>query len=115
MHALRTPDDRFAVLPGFDRPPSYAEVPDGEGGVLRMAYVDAGPADGPVALLLHGEPSWSFLYRHVIDELVGAGLALGAGASRALAWSPTSTTDRRVPEASMATSAKNPESAAAIS
>jgi len=74
MHALRTPDDRFAALPGFDRPPSYAEVPDGEGGVLRMAYVDAGPADGPVALLLHGEPSWSFLYRRVIDVLADAGV-----------------------------------------
>jgi haloalkane dehalogenase len=74
MQTLRTPDDRFADLPGFDRPPSYADVPDGDGGTLRMAYVDAGPADGPVALLLHGEPSWSFLYRHVIDELVAAGV-----------------------------------------
>ena len=45
---------------------AYAEVPDGDGGTLRMAYVDAGPADGPVALLLHGEPTWSFLYRHVM-------------------------------------------------
>ena len=65
MDVLRTPDDRFASLPGFDQPPSYADLPDGDGGTLRMAYVDAGPADGPVALLLHGEPSWSFLYRHV--------------------------------------------------
>jgi haloalkane dehalogenase len=74
MDVLRTPDDRFADLPGFPHEPRYAEVPDGDGGTLRMAYVDAGPADAPVVLLLHGEPSWSFLYRHVIDELVGAGL-----------------------------------------
>ena len=66
MDTLRTPDDRFAALPGFEHPPSYAEVPDGDGGTLRMAYVEAGPADGPVVLLLHGEPTWSFLYRHVI-------------------------------------------------
>jgi haloalkane dehalogenase len=74
MDVLRTPDDRFAELPGFAHEPRYAEVPDGDGGTLRMAYVDAGPADAPVVLLLHGEPSWSFLYRHVIDELVAAGL-----------------------------------------
>jgi haloalkane dehalogenase len=74
MDVLRTPEDRFAGLPGFDHPPSYAEVPDGEGGTLRMAYVETGPADGPVALLLHGEPSWSFLYRTVLDVLAGAGV-----------------------------------------
>ena len=74
MHVLRTPDARFAALPGSDRPPSYAEVPDPDGGTLRMAYVDAGPADGPVALLLHGEPTWSFLYRDVVDVLVAQGI-----------------------------------------
>lgn len=74
MEILRTPDDRFSDLPDFDHPARYAEVPDGEGGVLRMSYVEAGPADGPVALLLHGEPTWSFLYRHVIAELAGAGV-----------------------------------------
>ena len=74
VKALRTPDDRFEDLPGFDHEPRYAEVPDGEGGQLRMAYVEAGPADGPVALLLHGEPTWSFLYRHVITALADAGV-----------------------------------------
>ena len=74
MDVLRTPDDRFASLTGFDHPVSYADVPDGEGGTLRMAYVDAGPADGPVVLLLHGEPSWSYLYREVVDALVEQGL-----------------------------------------
>jgi haloalkane dehalogenase len=76
MQTLRTPDDRFADLPDFPYPPRYADVPDpdGGGGVLRMAYVREGDASGPVALLLHGEPSWSFLYRHVIPVLVDAGM-----------------------------------------
>ncbi len=74
MRTLRTPDDQFTNLPDFDHEPRYAEVPDGEGGQLRMAYVEAGPADGPVVLLLHGEPSWSFLYRTVMRVLADAGL-----------------------------------------
>ena len=74
VNVLRTPDERFDDLPDFDHEPHYAEVPDGEGGQLRMAYVEAGPADGPVALLLHGEPTWSFLYRHVITALADAGV-----------------------------------------
>ncbi|MGB0101070.1 MAG: haloalkane dehalogenase [Nocardioides sp.] len=74
METIRTPEDRFTDLPGFAWEPAYAEIPDGDGGSLRMAYVDAGPADGPVALLLHGEPSWSFLYRDVIATLVAAGV-----------------------------------------
>jgi haloalkane dehalogenase len=74
MDVLRTPDERFGSLPGFDLAPRYADVPDGDGGLLRMAYVDAGPSGGPVALLLHGEPSWSFLYRDVIRVLAGAGI-----------------------------------------
>lgn len=76
MDLYRTPDDQFGNLPDFPWEPSYAEVaqPDGESGQpLRMAYIDAGPADAPVALLLHGEPSWSFLYRHVIAAVVAAG------------------------------------------
>jgi haloalkane dehalogenase len=74
MRALRTPDERFARLPGFDLPPHYADVPDLDGGSLRMSWVADGPADGPVVLLLHGEPSWSFLYRKVIPVLAAAGL-----------------------------------------
>ncbi len=74
MQTLRTPDERFAALAGFDHEPRYAEVPDGAGGSLRMAYVDAGPVDAPVVLLLHGEPTWSYLYRHVIGALSEAGL-----------------------------------------
>ncbi|MGJ9423670.1 haloalkane dehalogenase [Aeromicrobium sp. CF3.5] len=74
MDLYRTPDERFADLPDFVWQPSYAEVADPDGGQVRMAYLDAGPADGPVALLLHGEPSWSFLYRDVIGELVDSGV-----------------------------------------
>lgn len=74
METYRTPEGRFATLTRFSWEPSYADVPDGDGGTLRMAYVDAGPADGPVALLLHGEPTWSYLYRHVIDVLVADGI-----------------------------------------
>jgi haloalkane dehalogenase len=74
MRTLRTPDDRFADLPGFGYEPHYADVPDGTGGMLRIAWVAAGPADGPPVLLLHGEPSWSFLYRKVMQVLADAGL-----------------------------------------
>jgi len=66
---VRTPDDRFAGLPVFDYQPRYADV-DG----LRLAYVEAGPPDGEPVLLLHGEPSWSFLYRTVLPVLAAAGL-----------------------------------------
>lgn len=69
MKVLRTPEDRFAGLPDFGYEPRYADV-----GGLRLAYVEAGPAAGPPVLLLHGEPSWSFLYRKVIPVLAGAGL-----------------------------------------
>ena len=99
MDALRTPDDRFADLPDFPWTPSYVEVGRGEAEAisgqarpasspgepidaaavipsraLRMAYLDEGPRDAPAVLMLHGEPSWSFLYRHVIRVVVGAGL-----------------------------------------
>ncbi len=73
MELLRTPDERFVDLPDFAYETHYALIPF-EGGEIRMAYVDEGPADGPVALLLHGEPSWSFLYRHVIRVLTGRGI-----------------------------------------
>lgn len=69
MEILRTPDERFADLDGWPYAPHYAEV-----GGLRMHYVDEGPRDGQVVLLLHGEPSWGYLYRHMIPPLVAAGL-----------------------------------------
>ncbi|MEU4575796.1 haloalkane dehalogenase [Nonomuraea sp. NPDC023979] len=70
MRILRTPHDRFADLPGFPYEARYADVGDG----LRMAYAEAGPADGEPVVLLHGEPSWSYLYRDVMRELAAAGL-----------------------------------------
>lgn len=73
MNALRTPDERFANLPGYPFAPHYLDVPDGEGGTLRMHYVDEGPRDGRIVLLLHGEPSWSYLYRKMIPIIVAAG------------------------------------------
>jgi haloalkane dehalogenase len=70
MRVLRTPDDRFNDVPGFGYAPRFADVGDG----LRMAYVEDGPADGEPVLLLHGEPTWSMLYRKVMPILAGAGL-----------------------------------------
>jgi len=74
METLRTPDDRFDGLTGFDHEPQYAEVADGVGGTLRMSYVEAGPPDGPVVLMLHGEPTWSYLYRHVMAVVSDSGI-----------------------------------------
>ena len=74
MDILRTPDERFRDLPDFPWEPRYVEVPAGGGGAtLRIAYVEAGPAGGPVVLCLHGEPTWSFLYRKVLRVLADAG------------------------------------------
>jgi len=70
MKYLRTPDDRFTNLPGYDFAPHYVEINDTTGGKLRMHY----PADGPIVLLMHGEPSWCYLYRHMIPALAAAGL-----------------------------------------
>jgi haloalkane dehalogenase len=74
VEILRTPDSRFADVPDFDHEPHYVEVERGDGtGTLRVAYVVAGPADGPVVICLHGEPTWSFLYRKVMRVLAAAG------------------------------------------
>lgn len=74
MDVLRTPDARFAALPGFSYEQRYVEVDDGDAGRLRVGYVDEGPRDGLTVLLLHGEPSWSYLYRKMIPVLLDASL-----------------------------------------
>jgi haloalkane dehalogenase len=71
---LRTPDDRFVNLPGFPFEPQYATVVADGLDPVRMHYVDEGPVDGPVALLLHGQPTWSYLYRKVIPVLTERGV-----------------------------------------
>ncbi len=80
MDLLRTPDEHFENLTGYAFHPNYVEVPAGDTGTnseaqqsLRIHYVDEGPRDGSVVLLMHGEPSWSFLYRTMIPPLVEAG------------------------------------------
>lgn len=70
METMRTPDDRFAELPGYPWEPAYVQTSDG----LRVAVLDEGPRDAQVVLLLHGEPTWSYLYRKVVPVLLDAGL-----------------------------------------
>ena len=69
MEVLRTPDERFLKLPGFPFLPHYVEVRG-----LRMHYLDEGPRGAAPLLLLHGEPSWSYLYRKMIPVFTAAGL-----------------------------------------
>ena len=66
MDVFRTPDERFEDLPGFPYEPNYVEV-DG----LRLHHVDEG--SGSPVLCFHGEPSWSYLYRHMLERLVAVG------------------------------------------
>jgi haloalkane dehalogenase len=102
MKILRTPDERFRNLPGFPYRPRYTDVPDGEGGRLRIHHVDEGPTDGEVVLCMHGQPTWSYLYRHMIPLLTGAGLRVlapdlvGFGRSDKLAAREDYTFERQV-------------------
>lgn len=68
MDVLRTPDERFNALSGWDHEPRYVDA-----GGVRVHYVDAGPQNAPPVLMLHGEPTWSYLYRDVIAPVVAAG------------------------------------------
>lgn len=74
MRVYRTPDERFAGLPDWPYAPKYVEIEDG----LRVHYIDEGPADGRPVLMLHGEPTWSYLYRHMIGPAAAAGLRVVA-------------------------------------
>jgi haloalkane dehalogenase len=73
MQVLRTADEHFTNLPEFPYAPCYCEVPDQEGGTLRVAWVEDGPRHANPVLMLHGEPSWSFLYRRMTPILAAAG------------------------------------------
>lgn len=83
MEILRTPDERFEGLPAFDFVPHYVELAGDdsvdEAQTLRLHYLDEGPADAPeTILLMHGEPSWCYLYRKMIPTLVTAGFRVVA-------------------------------------
>ena len=75
---LRTPDARFEGLPDFPWQPHYVELTSDIGASLRVACVDEGPRDAPVVLLMHGEPTWSYLYRKMIPGLLAEGLRVVA-------------------------------------
>jgi haloalkane dehalogenase len=74
MRVLRTPDARFENLPDYPFAPHFHQL----GPELRLHYVDEGPAGAPPVLMLHGEPTWSFLYRHMIPPVAAAGLRVVA-------------------------------------
>jgi len=73
MKVLRTPDERFAGLANYPFAPHYQTVTDADGTELRIHYVDEGPRDAAPILLMHGEPSWSYLYRKFVPILVARG------------------------------------------
>jgi len=71
---LRTPDAAFAAIHDFPFAPHYLEITDPDDGTpMRVHYVDEGPRDAPIVLMMHGEPSWCYLYRHMIAPVVAAG------------------------------------------
>ena len=79
VKVLRTPDAAFAGISDFPFAPHYQEITDAQDGTrLRIHYVDEGPRDAPVVLMMHGEPSWSYLYRHMIGPVVAAGFRVVA-------------------------------------
>jgi haloalkane dehalogenase len=78
MSVLRTPDERFDGLPDFPWQANYLEIQDPDLGGIRIHYLDEGPRDAPIILCLHGEPSWSFLYRKMIPVFTAAGFRVVA-------------------------------------
>jgi haloalkane dehalogenase len=73
MAVLRTPDERFEGLQDYDFEPHYVAIMDQRLGPLRMHYLDEGDPAAPAVLMLHGEPTWSYLFRHAVAPLVAAG------------------------------------------
>ena len=89
MEVFRTPEARFADLPGYPFAPHWL---DWNG--LRIHYLDEGPRNAPPVLLLHGEPTWSYLYRKMIPPLVAAGTAASRPTTRASARATSRPTTR---------------------
>lgn len=73
MDTIRTPDARFENLSGYGFAPNYSEITAADGTSLRIHYLDEGPKDGELILCMHGQPSWSYLYRKMIPILTAAG------------------------------------------
>jgi haloalkane dehalogenase len=73
MEVLRTPDERFAGLPGYDFEPHYTEIAAADGTPLRVHHIEAGPADAAPVLMLHGNPSWCYLHRDMVRGLAARG------------------------------------------
>lgn len=73
MQVLRTPNGCFSKLEGYAFAPHYLEIADEDGTQLRIHYIDEGPHSARPILLMHGNPAWSYLYRHMIPPLVAAG------------------------------------------
>ena len=73
MEFNRTPDARFENLADYPFKPNYVEVDDFEGGKVRMHYVDEGPKDGPSVVMIHGNPTWSYMWRKLIPVLANNG------------------------------------------
>lgn len=79
MKVLRTPETTFAAIHDFPFAPHYLEIADlDDGAKLRVHYIDEGPRDAPIVLMMHGEPSWCYLYRKMIDPVVAAGFRVVA-------------------------------------
>ena len=74
MSVLRTPEHRFADLPGYSFTSHYVTVADEHLGSLRLHYLDEGDLDGPPVLVLHGEPTWSYMFRQTVPVLASAGM-----------------------------------------
>jgi haloalkane dehalogenase len=73
MQILRTPDERFEKLEGYDFAPHYLDVKGAAGTPVRMHYLDEGPRDAAPVLLLHGNPTWAYLYRNIARSLLARG------------------------------------------
>lgn len=73
MRILRTPDERFGNLPDYSFEPHYREVKESDGTAIRIHYLAEGPASAAPVLLMHGEPSWCFLYRKIVAGLAAKG------------------------------------------